>query len=103
MTPRQQIGIFASESSLTERRVVALSRQLTEAEHDKAKGVALLCVTLASSVDLAAAGEFDPSFNRVGFTRDHLGGPTVGLGLAIHSTDEIVTAGHYSDLQADLR
>jgi uncharacterized delta-60 repeat protein len=46
-------------------------------------------------VVLSADGEFDPSFNRVGFTRERVGAWSSGYGLAIHSTGEIVTAGGY--------
>ena len=37
------------------------------------KGIATASLALASSLVLAAAGEFDPSFNRVGFTRELIG------------------------------
>jgi uncharacterized delta-60 repeat protein len=42
-----------------------------------------------------AAGEFDPSFNILGFTRDFLPLFSGANGLAIHSTGEIVTSGFY--------
>ncbi len=60
-----------------------------------AQRIAVGCLALGSSVVVAAAGDFDPSFNLVGFTRDPLGEGSAANGLAIHSTGEIVTAGHY--------
>jgi uncharacterized delta-60 repeat protein len=48
-------------------------------------------------VVLGAAGEFDPTFNRVGFTRERIGDLSSGFGLAIHSTGEIVNAGIYDN------
>lgn len=63
----------------------------------RSRYLAVLCVTLGGSVALGAAGEFDPSFNRVGFTRERVGQWSSGGGLAIHSSGEIVTAGGYSD------
>jgi uncharacterized delta-60 repeat protein len=47
------------------------------------------------STTVLAAGEFDPSFNSLGFTRDFLPIFSGGNGLAIHSTGEIVTSGFY--------
>lgn len=61
------------------------------------KGIATASLALASSLVFAAAGEFDPSFNRVGFTRELIGNGSAGIGLAIHFTDEIVTGGYYVD------
>src|SRR5260370_34317100 len=61
------------------------------------KGIANASLALASSLVFAAAGEFDPSFNRVGFTRELIGNGSAGIGLAIHFTDEIVTGGYYVD------
>lgn len=57
--------------------------------------LAILCATLGGEAVLGADGEFDPSFNRVGFTRERVGAWSTGSGLAIHSTGEIVTAGNY--------
>ena len=57
--------------------------------------IAVGCLALGSSVVFADAGDFDPSFNRVGFTRDSLGLGSAGRGLAIYSSGEIVTAGYY--------
>ncbi len=60
--------------------------------------IAVACLLLVSSLVVAGAGDFDPSFNRVGFTRDSIAAnSTIGAGLAIHSSGEIVTSGHYLD------
>ncbi len=50
---------------------------------------------LASSVTVGAAGDFDESFNRVGFTRNFVPDLTRSDGVAIHSSGEIVTLGAY--------
>jgi len=52
-------------------------------------------VLLASAVTFAAAGDFDESFNRVGFTRNFVPDLTRSDGVAIHSSGEIVTLGAY--------
>src|ERR1700737_4513410 len=62
------------------------------------KHFAVAFLTLASDVVIASAGDFDPSFNRVGFTRDSIANDTRTGGLAIHSTGEIVTNGSYFDI-----
>src|ERR1700682_624245 len=55
--------------------------------------ILFLFVALSGNVAFGAAGEFDPSFNGVGFTSERLGNNSSGYELAIHSTGEIVTAG----------
>jgi len=52
---------------------------------------------LMGSVVFAAAGDFDPSFNGLGFTRDFIPDLSGTSGVAIHSTGEIVTSGFYLD------
>jgi len=59
------------------------------------------CLALGSSLVVAAAGDFDPSFNQVGFTREDPW--SAARGLAIHSSGEIVTAGYYSPAPTELR
>jgi uncharacterized delta-60 repeat protein len=54
-------------------------------------------LALGNSSVLAAAGDFDASFNRVGFTREHVGDWSSSYGLGIHSSGEIVTAGVYGN------
>jgi len=61
------------------------------------KTVAATCLTLMGSVVFAAAGDFDPSFNGVGFTRNFIPDFSGSSGVAIHSTGEIVTSGFYYD------
>lgn len=56
------------------------------------------CLLLASGVAWAAPGDFDPSFNRLGFTREAVAdSSTVASCVAIHPSGEIVTSGHYGD------
>jgi len=52
-------------------------------------------VLLISAMTFAAAGDFDESFNRVGFTRNFVPDATRSDGVAIHSSGEIVTLGAY--------
>src|SRR5215472_14390342 len=61
------------------------------------KTVAATCLTLMGSVVFAAAGDFDPSFNGLGFTRDFIPDSSGTSGVAIQSTGEIVTSGWYFD------
>ena len=61
------------------------------------KTVAATCLMLMGSAAFAAAGEFDPSFNGLGFTRDFIADSSGSSGVAIHSTGEIVTSGFYID------
>ena len=62
------------------------------------KTAAAACLMLMGSVAFAAAGDFDPSFNGLGFTRDFIPDLSGTSGVAIHSTGEIVTSGFYLDL-----
>jgi uncharacterized delta-60 repeat protein len=61
------------------------------------RNIAVTLLVLASSVALARDGDFDPSFNRLGFTRDFIPDFSGAGGVAIHATGEIVTAGFYLD------
>jgi uncharacterized delta-60 repeat protein len=61
----------------------------------------LLFTSLASDGVLAAAGEFDPSFNGIGFVREHDGDASDAGGLGIHSSGEIVSAGVYGSNPTD--
>ena len=62
------------------------------------KQIPLLCLLLLAGIGTAAPGDFDSSFNRVGFTRDSITGSTDGECVAIHPSGEIVTSGHYGNL-----
>jgi uncharacterized delta-60 repeat protein len=60
--------------------------------------VALSCLAPTSGgVFASAAGDFDPSFNRVGLTREVIPERSSSEGLALHHNDEIVTAGSFFD------
>ncbi len=54
-----------------------------------------LCASLTNHGVFAAAGEFDPSFNGLGFVREQVGDWSNAGGLGIHSSGEIVSAGIY--------
>lgn len=67
------------------KRILNVTRQL-----------AVGLVVSTSGVTLGAPGDFDPSFNRVGFIRDLLPDLAFADAVAIHSSGEIVTSGWYS-------
>lgn len=60
------------------------------------KHTALGLAVLGSCVVVGAAGDFDPSYNGLGFTRDFIPDSSTAGGLAIDSTGRIVNAGAYS-------
>ena len=62
------------------------------------KKILWVCFLLAGGICTAAPGDFDSSFNRVGFTRDSIAGSTAGECVAIHPSGEVVTSGHYGNL-----
>jgi hypothetical protein len=57
--------------------------------------VATAVAALASAASYAAAGDFDPSFNQVGFTRHDLSESALAEGVVIYPSGEIVTLGFY--------
>lgn len=57
--------------------------------------LAATLLTLASAASYAAAGDFDPSFNQVGFTRHDLSESALAEGVVIYSSGEIATLGYY--------
>jgi len=65
------------------------------------KQILLVSLLLASGICSAAPGDFDSSFNRLGFTRDSIAGSTAGECVAIHPSGEIVTSGRYGDFGSE--
>jgi len=62
------------------------------------KYTALGLAVLGNSVVVAAAGDFDPSYNGLGFTRDFIPDSSTASDLSIDSTGRIVNAGNYYSL-----
>jgi len=59
--------------------------------------LAVAFALLGDTVVLAAAGDFDSSYNRLGFTREVIAEASRSFGLAIYPTGEIVSSGFYFD------